>query len=654
MGITLWQHLSDRARRLADHALQDVRTAADWQRIRPVRHKQFMQSLGLDPLPEKCDLRVTELGSFDGPGYVATKIAFTILPDCWSTAIVYAPAQPAATKLPGIPGVLYLCGHHPSGTDSYQNHGIMWARRGYLCLMLDTIEQSHNPGEHHGTYKGLGERWSALGYSAAGGETWNSLRALDVLSSDARVDPNRIGVTGLSGGGALGLWLAIADERVRAVTSLCGISTPVDAIANRHLTRHCDCFYPRNPHALDTSDFAALIAPRALVVCSALDDALFHPSEVRAFAARTKRVYELLGVPEKCLLVETPGLHGDHPAFDAATDACFDTYVSGQSHPHIERGKREVPEMVTTIFNGNPPSLNHIALLPELLSPRSNVALPRSAQDWPAVRGEAIAALQAQVPGLRRDALPAMNMKLDNTWLWGVGARMFAHRGEVDGVEVWLHAAVHPKRTGPLVISVVNPGEISMNAVANITDVIDPTVVGFAGFEPRVAGFGSAAPTSRVGVPGAGAGAFGTVERFTQTAMSLVGTSAVLMTIQDLLLMLRYIKNNDELRTHEIVLHGRGDSGVAVIYAAMLDESVSAVVAEDVPASHIEGSAIPGVLRAIDLPIAAGLLAPRKLALISRGHGNWNWTSAAYRRTGAEGRLIVTQNARDGFTQLFK
>ncbi len=647
MGITLWQHLSDRARRMADHALQDVRSAADWQRIRPVRHKQFMQSLGLDPLPEKCDPHVTELGSFDGPGFVARKIAFTILPDCWSTAIVYAPAQPAAKKLPAA---LYLCGHYASGTDACQNHGIMWARRGYVCLVLDTIEQSHNPGEHHGSYKGLGERWAALGYSAAGGETWNSIRALDVLSSDARVDPDRIGVTGLSGGGVVGLWLAIADTRIKAVSALCAVSTPVDAIANRHLTRHCDCFYTRNPHALDTSDFAALVAPRALVVCSALDDALFHPGEVRAFVARTKRVYELLGVPEKCLLVESPGLHGDHPPFDAATDACFDTYVSGQSHPHIERTPREVPETVTTIFNGNPPVPNHLDLLPELLSPRSSAALPMSAQDWPAVRSEAMDALHAQVPGLSRDALPALNMKLDNTWLWGAGTRMFAHRGDIEGVEVWLHAAVHPKRTGPLVISVVNPGEISMNAIASITDVIDPTVVGFAGFEPRVAGFGSAAPTARLGPPGA----FGTVERFTQTAMSLVGTSSVHMTIQDVLLMLRYIKTIDELRTHDIVLHGKADAGVAVIYAAMLDESVSAVVAEDVPASHFEGSAIPGVLRAIDLPIAAGLLAPRKLALIARGHGNWNWTSAAYRRTGVESSLVVAQNARDGFTQLFK
>jgi hypothetical protein len=348
--------------------------------------------------------------------------------------------------------------------------------------------------------------------------------------------------------------------------------------------------------------------------------------------------------------VETPGLHGDHPTFDAATDTCFDTYVSGQSHLHIERSPREVPERVTSIFNGKPPSPNHVDLLPELLSPRGRAALPSESDEWTEIRRETIAALIHHVPGMSRDTLPALNMQLDNTWLWGAGTRMFAHRGDIEGVEVWFHAAVHPNRTGPLVISVVNPGEISMNAIASITDVIDPAAVGFAGFEPRVAGFGSSPPTARLGHPGG----FGTIERFTKTAMTLVGTSAVLMTIQDVLLLLRYIKTIDELRGHDIVLHGRGDAGVAVIYAAMLDESVSAVVAEDVPASHVEASSIPGVLRAMDLPVAAGLLAPRKLALIARGHGNWNWTSAAYRRTGVESRLIVAENARDGFTQLLK
>ena len=69
---------------------------------------------------------------------------------------------------------------------------------------------------HHGTYN-LGRWWwHAAGYTPAGVECWNGIRGIDYLVSRPDVDPARIGVTGISGGGAATFWIAAADERVGA------------------------------------------------------------------------------------------------------------------------------------------------------------------------------------------------------------------------------------------------------------------------------------------------------------------------------------------------------------------------------------------------------------------------------------------------------
>ncbi|HSA39016.1 MAG TPA: acetylxylan esterase, partial [Mycobacterium sp.] len=139
-----------------------------------------------------------------------------------------------------LPAVLYVCGHGHSGVLHYQAHGLQWARRGYACLIVDTTEQHDNPGEHHGLYYGLHDEWISLGYSGAGGELWNSLRGLDVLCALPEVDPARIGATGISGGGAHSLFVGLADDRVRAVATACGVALSPWTLAHRHLLNHCD------------------------------------------------------------------------------------------------------------------------------------------------------------------------------------------------------------------------------------------------------------------------------------------------------------------------------------------------------------------------------------------------------------------------------
>ncbi|MHC4873553.1 MAG: hypothetical protein ACYTFY_17040, partial [Planctomycetota bacterium] len=91
MGITLWQSMSNNAKEMIDNAFCDIKTAEDWEKARPEIKHQFLHSMGLDNLPEKCDSKVTEYGEVKGEGFKARKIAYQLLPDCWGSAVIYYP-----------------------------------------------------------------------------------------------------------------------------------------------------------------------------------------------------------------------------------------------------------------------------------------------------------------------------------------------------------------------------------------------------------------------------------------------------------------------------------------------------------------------------------------------------------------------------------
>ena len=106
-------------------------------------------------------------------------------------------------------------------------------------MILDTLEQNDNRGEHHGADLHLHHHRIALEYGSCGGEVFNTIRALDVLAADPAVDAGRIGITGVSGGGAMSLFAAALDQRIRAVSTLCQAVNPgtLAMIASHYSTK---------------------------------------------------------------------------------------------------------------------------------------------------------------------------------------------------------------------------------------------------------------------------------------------------------------------------------------------------------------------------------------------------------------------------------
>ena len=180
---------------LIAHAdLADIKTRADWEKKRPEYRRQFLDMLGLWPLPPRTDLHAMIAGKVETDLFTVEKLHFQSSPGLYVTANLYVPKR---AKLPA-PAVLYVCGHANTVIDkisygskvNYQHHPAWFAEHGYVCLILDTLELGEIPGEHHGTYRRGMWWWQALGYTPAGIECWNAMRALDYLETRRKWIPS--------------------------------------------------------------------------------------------------------------------------------------------------------------------------------------------------------------------------------------------------------------------------------------------------------------------------------------------------------------------------------------------------------------------------------------------------------------------------------
>jgi dipeptidyl aminopeptidase/acylaminoacyl peptidase len=197
------EYLSCETQKIHNCFLQDIESAEDWEKLRPKYKQEYLYMLGLWPLPPKTPLKATITGTLRGDGYVVDMLSYQSRPRLYVTANLYRPTNVKEGER--LPAVLYVCGHSRRGRNgnktAYQSHGIWFARHGYICLMLDSLQLGEIAAVHHGTYREDRWWWHSRGYTPAGVECLNGMRGIDYLISRTDVDPKRIAVTGISGGG---------------------------------------------------------------------------------------------------------------------------------------------------------------------------------------------------------------------------------------------------------------------------------------------------------------------------------------------------------------------------------------------------------------------------------------------------------------------
>lgn len=304
-----------RTEEIENRFLEGVKTKADWLEKRSQYVAQLQEMLGLNPLPERTPLEAKVTGRVEHDEFTVENIHFQSRPGLYVTGNLYVPKE----RDEKLPAILYVCGHGrvKEGDVSYGNkvhyhhHGSWFARNGYVCLTIDTLQLGEIEGIHHGTYSHGYFWWLNRGYTPAGVEAWNCIRALDYLQSRDEVDGERLGVTGRSGGGAYSWWIAALDERIKVAVPVAGITDLRNHVVDGTVEGHCDCMFMVNTYQWDYPMVAALMAPRPLLISNTDNDRIFPLDGVYRTYVKTRKVYELLDATDKISLHITSGPHKD-------------------------------------------------------------------------------------------------------------------------------------------------------------------------------------------------------------------------------------------------------------------------------------------------------------------------------------------------------
>jgi dienelactone hydrolase len=397
---TLQSYFRARVDHLASNCLTTFDSLQQWEAVRPKYRAQLFEMLSLSPLPEKTDLHPVVTGKVERDGVIVEKIQFQSMPQLYVTANLYLPSK---IEKP-LPAILYVCGHGPVKTDgisygnkvAYQHHGVWFARNGYACLIIDTIQLGEIEGIHHGTYREGMWWWNSRGYTSAGVEAWNGIRALDYLETRPEIDKSRFGVSGRSGGGAYSWWITALDERVKVSAPVAGITDLQNYVVDGVIEGHCDCMFFVNTYGWDYPMVAALAAPRPLMIGNSDRDMIFPLDGVERLHKKVSHIYDLYKKPENLALVITPGPHKDTQELQVPVFRWFNHHLKGDDSPVEMAAKPLFTGQELKVFDKLPSdertSKIHVSFVPV-----ASVSSPKSATEWEAHRRDVLVQLKDRV-----------------------------------------------------------------------------------------------------------------------------------------------------------------------------------------------------------------------------------------------------------------
>ena len=615
----LAEYFRRETRAIADRCLTDLTTSNVWLAQLPEKRAQLAEMLGLAPMPPRTDLQAKVTGRIEHDTFTVENLHFQSRPGLYVTANLYVPKN--LTK--PAPAVLYVSGHGPVVTNgisygnkvSYQHHGAWFARNGYVCLILDTVQLGEISGVHHGTYREGMWWWNSRGYTPAGVECWNGMRALDYLSTRSEVDTNRFGVTGRSGGGAYSWFVTAMDERIKAAAPVAGITDLENHVVDGAVEGHCDCMFFVNTYRWDYPQLAALAAPRPLLICNTDDDNIFPLDGVVRLRDKVRRVYDLLGAGDKCGLVITPGPHKDTQELQVPVMRWFNKHLKGEETLIENAAVKLFSPQQLKVFDTLPGDAVN-ARIHETFVEVARAEVPKTKAEWESLRG-------AWLTALRQKAFagwPEAN----------VPSPLIVTPGR--GSEHWMELS--------LTLASKTERDLKLDALLH---------EGRERFALRLGGFGAStltfqerikAITAHIDLTRSATDAKKEVQ--IRRRHMLIGETRDSMLVWDIVRVVQAIRATEMFSKIPIRLEAEGDMAVNALYASLF-APVDELVLTHLPQSHTSGPDYLNVLRILDLPQAVAMASERcRVELRGANEADWQYPFQTAKNLGWEKNLRVT------------
>ncbi len=615
--------------KLSQDGFKGIHTLADWDAKKSEYRRQLSEMLGLWPMPERTDLKPVITGILEHPEFTVEKLQFQSSPGLYVTANVYVPRN--LTK--PAPAILYVSGHAKVVTNgisygnktAYQEHGAWFARNGYVCLVLDTIQLGEIQGIHHGTYREKLWWWNSRGYTPAGVEAWNGIRALDYLQSRPDVDAKRLGVTGRSGGGAYSWYVMALDDRIKVGVPVAGITDLENHIVDGCVEGHCDCMFMVNTYRWDYGMLAALAAPRPLLLANSDKDKIFPLDGVMRIHSQLQRIYELHSATSKLGLLITEGPHEDTQDLQLPTFRWFNRFLK-HSDAVIEMAATNhfTPDELK-VFADLPKGERTSKIHDSFVELADTPPVPTSETEWKSRREDWKKFLEEKVfAAWPRENEPAQLRPIPESKKTAIHRFEFVSQENVI-LPVYVVGNSKAKR---LVIRVLD--QLEWNSVSakletdpqNASALITDKDAAIAFVVPR--GIGPTAWSSDL-----------TKATHIRRRFMLLGTTLDAMRVWDIRRAIGALSNHRDFKRLPVELQASGEMGVNALYASLFVAPLQQIELSNLPASHSSGPDYLNVLKAMDIPQVVAMVAEKsRVRLLHTDSAHWDFAISSGRNLG--------------------
>ena len=683
-----YHHLSrqafERLRRRAE-AVDALHTRAQWQQRQEKVRKTLRDIVG--PFPERTPLNARVTGTIEKDGYHVEKLVYESMPGFYVTAALFVPAGlQEAERQEKAPAILYASGHADVAfrSQTYQHVILNLVRKGFVVLAFDPVGQGERlqyvdpqtgqsrVGGNTNQHSYSGAQAFVAGSSLARYMIWDGMRGIDYLASREEVDPERIGVTGRSGGGTQSAYIAAFDERVQAAAPENYITSFQRLLETRGPQDAEQNFYHGIVRGIDHADLLEVRAPKPTLMITTTRD-IFSIQGARETYREVKRAYEAFEQPGHLQMVEDDAGHASTRSNREALYAFFQKHLDlpgpaeDEEVAYLPPAALQVTEsgQVSTSLNGESIfSLNRAKTkklaaeleasrqkgLPEHLSSAKRSAQKLSGYEAPQRAAE--------------EAGAATSVFFGRYQREGYAVEKYTVQGEGDYVVPLLMLVPEGEGPHPAVVYLHPGGKAAGAAPGGEMEAF--VEQGYVVLAPDMLGTGEL-----------GGGAFKGDSYIEEVSYGLwfetvlLGRSLTGIRAGDVMRTVQLLKSRADVKSETIAAVAREEAAPVALHAAAFEPALAGVALIEPLVSYRSlateryydpafiPTAVAGALTGYDLPDLAASLAPRKLLMVNpvSGSGSRAGTDliekelsvvrSAYARAEARERLKVQRTQED-------